>query len=547
MIRFSIDYLKQVIGNKLGPAAPIIAAPKYQVPDEVDQGDRHTTLFKLMKSLKIKGLTFDAAFAAACITNKEKCNPPIDERELRNYLERSWQQPDRAEFMPKKLGIDTFPYTEAGDAEFFSMTNADIVRFDHRSGYWMLFTGHRWMKQTDGEVNRLALDAMRARQRLALKETDSDKRKRAMGWTYGGETRSRLYNMLTLAQSMMPIANAGDNWDKDPWLLGVQNGVIDLRTGLLRDGKPDDLITKCCSVSYDPQAECPLYERVLSEIFEAPEAVGMVDYWHRFTGYSITGDCREEAFAICWGEGGNGKGTLINTIAAILGDYSDDLPFSSFELQDRSGIPNDMAKIDGKRFVTASEASETKRLNEARIKALTGRDPITARFLHKEFFTFTPMAKYWLSCNPKPKVQDTSAGFWRRVHMIAFAKKFDPPDLTLKDRIRAEGAGILARMVKGCLAWQAEGLKPPPMVLKITAEYRGESSPLSKFIEERCVEQTDARCTFEDLFKEYLHWAGHEPRMGKHELRDALLERYPEDTRSRTKTFIGIGLMGGNL
>ena len=435
--------------------------------------------------------------------------------------------------------------TELGDAEYFAAVNADIVRYDHRRGIWLLFTGHRWTPQTHGQVARLAFAAMRARQSNAFNVVDDDKRRAAVRWTMSGESRARLVSLLALAQNLIPIADAGDQWDKDAWLLGVQNGVIDLKTGTLRDGIPEDRITKCCNVEFDPLAKCRVYDETLAQIFEDSE---MRDYWHRFTGYSITGDCREEVFAICWGEGGNGKGTLINTIAWTLGDYADDLPFSSLELQDRSSIPTDLAKIDGKRFVTASETSASRRLNEARIKALTGRDQITARFMHKDFFTFTPVAKFWLSTNPKPKVVETTNGFWRRVHMIPFEKTFNPPNLELKDQLKLESAGILVRLVEGCLAWQARGLQKPAAVLAATEAYRDESTPLTEFIEERCITGSNCHSSFGELFAAYQNWCGdtRDRRMSRTQFSVALHARYKTDpSEKRNVVFVGIGLLAG--
>jgi putative DNA primase/helicase len=350
--------------------------------------------------------------------------------------------------------------------------------------------------------------------------------------------------MLALAQNILPISDAGDAWDLDPWLLGVPNGVVDLKTGTLRAGRPEDRITMRARVAFDPDALCPLYDKAVSEIFE--DRMELIDYFDRYAGYSLTGDCREESLWIGWGPGGNGKGVLMNTIAYVFGDYADDLPFSAFELQSRAGIPNDIAKIVGKRFVTASETIESVRLNEARIKALTGRDPITARFLHKEFFTFQPVAKFWLAANHKPDVRDDSEGFWRRVHLVPFTASFvGREDMTLKDRLREEAAGILARTVRGCLAWQKKGLAPPIDVREATKVYRNDSKPLARFLDECCVVQDGARATFGDLFKAYVRWATNEPaRMGRHEFSAALHARFDVDASNTQRVvFAGVGVL----
>jgi putative DNA primase/helicase len=221
----------------------------------------------------------------------------------------------------------------------------------------------------------------------------------------------------------------------------VPNGVVDLEHGALRPGKREDRITLCTAVPFDPSATCARWERFLREIFGGDEPLAA--FVHRAIGYSLTGDTGEQCCFMGYGHGSNGKGTLVNTLKYILGDYSWNMPFSTLEMRDRAGIPNDVAALDGRRFVVASETNDGARLNEARVKALTGCDPVTARFLHGEFFTFEPVAKFWLSVNHKPVIKDDSHGFWRRLRLIPFLQRFDV-NPNLADELRAEGRGILA-------------------------------------------------------------------------------------------------------
>jgi putative DNA primase/helicase len=268
---------------------------------------------------------------------------------------------------------------------------------------------------------------------------------------------------------------------------------------------------------------------------------------HRALGYSLTGDCREECFFVTWGEGGNGKGTVMNTVAWVIGEYADDLPFSALEMRDRSSIPADIAKLVGKRFVTASESGEAMQLNEARIKALTGRDPITARLLHKNFFTFQPVAKFWLATNAKPVVRDDSDGFWRRVHLIPFTQSFaGRADQTLKDRLRDEAGGILAWLVRGALAWQRDGLNPPQVVRAATDEYRRESEPLTPFIQACCVVTPKARVQASHLFGAYRTWCDEcridaKERLNQTSFGRHMKKRFPAE-EGRNTFYVGVGL-----
>jgi putative DNA primase/helicase len=150
----------------------------------------------------------------------------------------------------------------------------------------------------------------------------------------------------------------------------------------------------------------------------------------------------------------------------VLGDYAYNLPFSAFELKARSAIPNEIAALSGKRFVTAIETNESVELNEGRIKALTGSDPITARFLYGEFFTFVPSGKFWLAFNHKPRVSDDSPGFWRLIRLIPFLEMFvaGRADPDLLEKLKAEAPGILNWLVQGALMWQTDGLEAPAVV-----------------------------------------------------------------------------------
>jgi putative DNA primase/helicase len=184
------------------------------------------------------------------------------------------------------------------------------------------------------------------------------------------------------------------------------------------------------------------------------------------------------------------------------------MPFSTIELRDRTAIPNDLAALVGRRFIIASETNDGARLNEARVKALTGCDPVTARFLHGEWFTFEPVSKFWLAVNHKPIVRDDSHGFWRRIRLIPFRQRFDV-DPTLGEQLEAEAPGILAWAVRGALAWQRDGLQAPASVMEATAEYEADSDPLAAFLMEACTLDVNAEVGARDLFEHYRAWATH--------------------------------------
>jgi putative DNA primase/helicase len=209
---------------------------------------------------------------------------------------------------------------------------------------------------------------------------------------------------------------------------------------------------------------------------------------------------------MAYGHGSNGKGTLMNTIKHILGDYAWNMPFATLELRERTAIPNDVAALVGRRFVVASETNPNTRLNEARLKALTGCDPMTARFLRAEFFTFIPAAKFWLAVNHKPVVADDSHGFWRRIRLIPFVHLF-PVNPRYAASLLHEAPGIFAWAVRGCLDWQRDGLRPPQAVLEATRDYERDSDPLAGFLAEACDLVPTSVIGASEIFEHYKTWS----------------------------------------
>jgi putative DNA primase/helicase len=402
-----------------------------------------------------------------------------------------------------------FMRTDAGNAELFASQNADELRYDHVRRCWFRWNGHIWMRDKDLYIMRRAKGVARCRMENALGLPESDDRAKEIKWALSSEGTYRLKALLEQAKATEPLTDSGEDWDSDPYLLAVKNGVIDLRKGTLRAGRPEDRITLQSQVPFDPSATCPRWEQFLHEILGGDEEV--IRFVQRALGYCLTGATTEQCLFLCYGDGSNGKSTFLNVIAYILGlgEYAHNLPFSAFEIKSRSAIPNDVAALVGKRFVTAVETGEAQRLNEARVKALTGSDPVTARFLFADYFTFQPVAKFWLAFNHKPVVEDDSYGFWRRIRLIPFTQIFEESrkDKQLEAKLREEAPGILAWMVRGCLEWQEKGLGLPRAVEEATLEYRSESDLLNEFIEECCVLASELCVSSASLWDEYEKWA----------------------------------------
>lgn len=444
--------------------------------------------------------------------------------------------------------ISRFHRTDAGNAELFAKLFGENLRYDHASDRWLLWQEHWWVEDPTAAVLLLAKRSARWRARQYSKINDPEERERQYEWAMGSETRSRLEATLKLAQSEPPIADSGRNWDSDPMLLGAANGVVDLRTGKLRPGKRSDLITMHIDLAFDAKASCPGgWNKFLDEIFGGDKQ--LIEFVQRAVGYCLTGDTSEQVLFMCYGTGANGKSTFLDVLRFVFGPYAYNLPFSAFELKARSSIPNEIAALNGKRFVTAIETNESVELNEGRIKALTGSDPITARFLYEEFFTFEPTGKFWLAFNHKPRVSDDSPGFWRRIRLIPFMQQFGDSkrDPELLGKLKAEAPGILNWAIQGALKWQALGLGAPEVVIKASDQYRRDSDPVGEFLDDRCTADQTAQTTAASMWTEYERWTadnGERP-LDRKSFSQKLQARGFSKARmghDRTWTWLGIGI-----
>lgn len=422
--------------------------------------------------------------------------------------------------------------TDAAHAERFAKDNADQLRYLHDRDQWLIYRDPIWRVDRDGEVQRRAIAFARKRQREAIEISHRETRERVVQHAIKCESKPALDRTVSLARVLPPIADTSDEWDADPWLVGAPNGVIDLRGNRLLHGDPARKITLMVAVPFDEHAPAPRWTRFLDEIFDGDRAV--IDFMQKYCGYALTGHVTEQVLALCHGSGSNGKSAFLKALMHVFGDYAQNVPFSTLETRGRSNIPNDLAILRGKRLITASETADGSRLNEARLKALTGGDAVTARFLYSEAFTFKPTGKFLLAVNHRPVVQDDSFGFWRRILLVPFLRCFtgSAKDEQLEATLREEASGILAWLVRGCGMWQVAGLQPPACVLQATDDYRAASDPLADFIAECCDLNPTESARAGAVQAAYQKWAdvqgvSKSERLSAKELGQRLSERFP--------------------
>jgi len=515
------------------------------LPEKIPEGERNSQLISLGGSMRQRGASQAAILEALRVENTTRCKPPLDDVELQNIAK------SVARYEPvdaKELREEQFPRSESGDAELLVRLYNDTLRYDYRRKRWLLWKKHWWRDDDVEEVLLLAKETARFRQRLAFAIKDDDKRTKALAWAFGGESRRRRENMLRLARLEPPISDDGENWDKDPSLVGVSNGVVDLRRGELRDGRQADRITRVIPFDFDPTAQCPGWEKFLDEIFGGDEK--LVEFIHLAVGYSLTGDTSEEILFILYGTGWNGKSVFLRTLSYVFGPYAWNAAFTTFELRGRSEIPHDLAGLDGARFVTASETNEGRRLNEARIKSLTGRDLATARFMYEREFTFMPVCKIWLGVNHKPVIRDDSLGFWRRIRLVPFEQSFkgEAEDKTLDEKLKAEAPGILAWAVGGAVTWREKGLTFPEKVKLATTAYEEESDPLAEFLEECCILEAKCKSRASVLYAEYQRWSNEyklsqRSRLGPKQFSQRMVSRFTKKKESSGIVYHGVGVL----
>lgn len=401
-------------------------------------------------------------------------------------------------------------YTDLGNAERLVQAHGSDLRFVASWGRWYVFeeaTGI-WREDSTGEVVRRMKAVILEEYRRACLELDDERRKLRVQACLKMESEPAIRRAILLAQSAEQVAMTHEALDANPWLVLCGNGALDLRTGELHPHAREFLCTKRTATLYDPEAKCPRFLQFLDEIFLKDRE--LVEFTQRAVGYGLTGDTREHAAFICHGNGSNGKTTLFRVIEYVLGDYAMTSPADTFlsKYGDKDGPRNDVARLRGARFVSASEIPEDRRLDESLVKSLTGGDTITARFLHQEFFEFRPQFKLWIATNHRPQIKGTDEGIWRRIRLIPFKAHFDDKnkDQSLIDQLIAEAPGILVWIVRGCIAWQESGLPVVSAVANAVASYRAEQDLLGSWIDDRCDRDPLHETSNKALYADFQSW-----------------------------------------
>ncbi len=506
----------------------------FKVPELIPEGKRVDTIVRLIASLRTKGLDDDAIKAAVRVENEKRCNPPLKEKELEKAvfpaLKRDWQvnSPYYNNFnamnendnkyvneVLKKLNelnaVERFPMNDRGSADLFATVFMDVSRYNPTKKDWMYYDSTRWVADQEGmraKRNAKTLADVLVRYSATVFLPD-DKRQSYIKYAAGMMNYRSRNVMVTDAKDLNFFENM--ELDKDDFLLNCKNCVLDLSGDQPKalEHSADLLLSKLCNANYNPAATCTLWDKTVNEIMQGDTE--KIKYLQKMSGRFLTGDTSEEEFYIFFGATTrNGKSTITELLLYLLGDYATTISPESLAIKankdSRTASP-DIAKLAGTRFVVASEPPRRMLFDSSLVKTLTGRDTVSARFLHENEFQFKPKFKLILNSNYLPVINDKTVFSSNRVKVIPFERHFAEKEQNkhLKEQLQQEIDGILNWCIEGLYMYRKEGLEPPEAVRTATHEYSEDSDKTGKFISE-CLVRSEHNLAAKDVYEKYSQW-----------------------------------------
>lgn len=402
--------------------------------------------------------------------------------------------------------------TDARNATRLVVKFGENLRYSSALGGWLYWNGKCWSIDECGYIERCAKNTAREIYFEAYEEPDPAIRTRLAKWAATSENTKHIQGMIYLAQSEPPMPVKPSALDKQPMLLNLENGTLDLETLELREHRREDLITHLAPVKYDPSAKDTMVDNFINTVTNGD--LEFADYLQRAVGYSLTGLTDEEVVFFVLGPAATGKSTLVEALLGMLGDYAVKAPFDTFLQKKYHGGPRaDIVRMRGSRLVAAVEPARGSWLAENEIKELAGGDSVTARGMYAKYeLTYIPTFKVWLAANEAPNMRDDDSGLWRRIKRLPFENEIpeEEQDPNVKRRLREDPqarSALLAWAVQGCREWQRDGLTTCKVVKQKTLELRASFDPLGEFLAEYCVLARNAQVPATELRTAYENWA----------------------------------------
>ena len=404
------------------------------------------------------------------------------------------------------------------------------------SGHWFLWDGQRYLRDDTHRAWDLA-------RRFCRTASVRCKAKRVADHVASAKT---IYAVVKLGSSDRRHAVKVEDFDTDPMLLNTPVGILKLPAGNLEPHDRALRMTKMAGAA--PGGEAPLWRKFLGDVTAGDEELQW--YLQRFVGYSLTGSTEEHALVFLYGPGGTGKSVFLSVLMDLLGDYAASAPMDMFVVAKGERHPTELAMLHGRRLVTASETQEGRRWDEAKLKAITGGDRITARQMRQDFFTFTPAFKLFMAGNYRPAIRSVDEAMRRRLHIVPFMHRIAKPDKHLLSKLRGELGGIMKWAVQGCLDWQRDGLAPPKSVERATDDYFETEDAIGRWLADRCNLDPNTATTTRILFRDWKIWATETSEYVGSERRFAQLLQQRDFERwqhpvARTRGFRGVELLHG--
>lgn len=401
------------------------------------EGNRDNHLTSLAGSMRHRGMSAEEILAGLQAVNDRRCQPPLDQQALKRIawsvgryapapvpafgfgqVDASTPEP------PAPPGVSTRrPTTDAGMAERLEDRGVALLWDVSRSCYRTYIDG-TWELALRGEPERHVIETARSIVTDEAAQADKEQYGALLKCALKYESNKSIGAVLELYRVLPGKSVTAQEWDRDHYLLNLRNGTLDLHDGTLRPHRPEDRITRWVDIDSIPGATCPRWQQFLQEVFL--ERAELIEFVRRAVGYSLTGSIREQVFFFLHGFGANGKSVFLAILSAVLGPYAHACSFDTFLVQYGNQIRADLAAMAGARVALASEPPAERAFDDALLKSLTGGEQITTRFLHANFFTYSPTFKLWLSANHEPPIRGQDYAIWRRVRKIPFDATFPP-------------------------------------------------------------------------------------------------------------------------
>jgi putative DNA primase/helicase len=478
---------------------------------KIPRGQRYTALISEVGRMWARGYSRELVINNGLAWARERFDlegGAFDEAMVRKEIEAIPNayppgEPNDSDYVPR------LPITETSNAERLITNHANDIRYSSDRKTWCAWDGHIWRVNDVGGVMRRMQEVSLDIYNEARNERSDKLRKALAAWAMQSESRRTQENSMAVARWFpgVEVSTFAEVFDTHPILLNAQNCTINLETGESHQHRREDFLTKRIPINYTSDAKCPKFLKFLDEAMPGP---GMLGYLSRFAGYCLTGLTVEQAWYMFFGATATGKSTLVKVLRGLLGPYSVSLPENYF-LITKTGTDYATADLAGVRLATCSETNEGKFLDVAKIKALTGEEPIRAQKKYENFFEFSSQAKLILTTNHRPRLPDTDDSIWRRLKVLPFNAQC-PEDKRVDDLagklLDEEGGGILAWAVLGAQAWFNTRLRvDEPAAIKASVnEYRMDEDVVQNFMNECCTLDPDARVARKELFREYLRW-----------------------------------------